>query len=177
MAGLDLASRVSTTESYDWDQPVERCSPSELVPHPAEPRFHVVAYDFGIKQNILRRLVQVGCRVTVVPALTSAEDVLALKPDGVFLSNGPGDPEPLANAGRQRAQADRQDAHLRHLPRPSDPGPGGGRQHLQTEIRPSRRQSSGHQQDSPTGSRSPRTITASRWTRIRSISTKSRSPT
>jgi carbamoyl-phosphate synthase small subunit len=55
----------------------------------------VVAYDFGIKQNILRRLVQVGCRVTVVPALTSAEDVLALKPDGVFLSNGPGDPEPL----------------------------------------------------------------------------------
>jgi carbamoyl-phosphate synthase small subunit len=55
----------------------------------------VVAYDFGIKRNILRRLVQVGCRVTVVPALTSAEDVLALKPDGVFLSNGPGDPEPL----------------------------------------------------------------------------------
>jgi carbamoyl-phosphate synthase small subunit len=55
----------------------------------------VVAYDFGIKQNILRRLVQVGCRVTVVPALTSADDVLALKPDGVFLSNGPGDPEPL----------------------------------------------------------------------------------
>ncbi len=95
MAGLDLASRVSTTESYNWDQPVERCSPSELVPHPAEPRFHVVAYDFGIKKNILRRLVQVGCRVTVVPALTSAEDVLARKPDGVFLSNGPGDPEPL----------------------------------------------------------------------------------
>ena len=61
----------------------------------AAPRFHVVAYDFGIKQNILRRLVQVGCRVTVVPALTSAEDVLALRPDGVFLSNGPGDPEPL----------------------------------------------------------------------------------
>ena len=54
-----------------------------------------MAYDFGIKQNILRRLVQVGCRVTVVPALTSAEDVLALRPDGVFLSNGPGDPEPL----------------------------------------------------------------------------------
>jgi carbamoyl-phosphate synthase small subunit len=54
-----------------------------------------VAYDFGIKRNILRRLVQTGCRVTVVPALTSAEDVLALKPDGIFLSNGPGDPEPL----------------------------------------------------------------------------------
>jgi len=95
MAGLDLASRVSTAEPYGWDKPVEACSPSELVPPRAEPRFNVVAYDFGIKQNILRRLVQVGCRVTVVPALTSAEDVLALKPDGVFLSNGPGDPEPL----------------------------------------------------------------------------------
>jgi len=95
MAGLDLASRVSTAEPYCWDKAVEPCSPSELVRPPAEPRFNVVAYDFGIKQNILRRLVQVGCRVTVVPALTSAEDVLAMKPDGVFLSNGPGDPEPL----------------------------------------------------------------------------------
>jgi carbamoyl-phosphate synthase small subunit len=95
MAGLDLASRVSTREPYGWDKPVEPCSPSELVPPPAEQRFNVVAYDFGIKQNILRRLVQVGCRVTVVPALTSAEDILALKPDGVFLSNGPGDPKPL----------------------------------------------------------------------------------
>ena len=95
MAGLDLASMVSTARSYEWAKPVEPCSPSERVPPPAEPRFHVVAYDFGIKKNILRRLRQVGCRVTVVPALTSAEDVLALKPDGVFLSNGPGDPEPL----------------------------------------------------------------------------------
>jgi carbamoyl-phosphate synthase small subunit len=95
MAGLDLASRVSTAESYGWDKPVEACSPSELVAPAAEPRFNVVAYDYGIKRNILRRLVQVGCRVTVVPSLTSSEDVLALKPDGVFLSNGPGDPEPL----------------------------------------------------------------------------------
>ena len=95
MAGLDLASRVTTAERYAWDKPVEACSPSDLVGRPAEPRFNVVAYDFGIKHNILRRLVQVGCRVTVVPALTSAEDVLALKPDGIFLSNGPGDPEPL----------------------------------------------------------------------------------
>jgi len=95
MAGLDLASRVSTTKPYAWDKPVEKCSPSDLTGAPAEPRFNVVAYDFGIKQNILRRLVQVGCRVTVVPAMTSAEEVLGLKPDGVFLSNGPGDPEPL----------------------------------------------------------------------------------
>jgi carbamoyl-phosphate synthase small subunit len=95
MAGLDLASRVSTAERYEWTKPVDPCSPSELVGRTHEPTFHVVAYDFGIKRNILRRLVQVGCRVTVVPALTSAEDVLSLHPDGVFLSNGPGDPEPL----------------------------------------------------------------------------------
>src|SRR5581483_8923708 len=84
-----------TAQPYQWTEPVEPCSPSDLVGRAGEPRFHVVAYDFGIKRNILRRLVHTGCRVTVVPALTSAEDVLALKPDGVFLSNGPGDPEPL----------------------------------------------------------------------------------
>ncbi len=95
MAGLDLASRVSTASRYEWTHAVDPCSPSEQIPRAPEPRFHVVAYDFGIKQNILRRLAQVGCRTTVVPALTSAEDVMALKPDGVFLSNGPGDPEPL----------------------------------------------------------------------------------
>ena len=95
MAGLDLATRVSTRTPYTWDQGVEACSPSEPLGASAEPRYHVIAYDFGIKRNILRRLVYSGCRVTVVPALTSAEDVLALKPDGVFLSNGPGDPEPL----------------------------------------------------------------------------------
>jgi carbamoyl-phosphate synthase small subunit len=95
MAGLDLASRVSTPERYSWSEPVEACSPSELVGRTPEPRFHVVAYDYGIKHNILRRLVTSGCRVTVVPSLTSADDVLALNPDGIFLSNGPGDPEPL----------------------------------------------------------------------------------
>jgi carbamoyl-phosphate synthase small subunit len=95
MAGLDLASRVSTKEAYAWTDPVGACSPSELIAPPPEIRFHVVAYDFGIKRNILRRLRQSGCRVTVVPSITSAEAVLSLKPDGVFLSNGPGDPEPL----------------------------------------------------------------------------------
>jgi carbamoyl-phosphate synthase small subunit len=95
MSGLDLASRVTTPERYEWSQPVEACSPSDLVGPAPAPEFHVVAYDFGIKRNILRRLVQSGCRVTVVPALTPAEDVLALNADGVFLSNGPGDPEPL----------------------------------------------------------------------------------
>ncbi|MBZ5583875.1 MAG: glutamine-hydrolyzing carbamoyl-phosphate synthase small subunit [Acidobacteriia bacterium] len=95
MAGLDLASRVTTPERYAWAQPVDACSPSDRIGAAAEPRFHVVAYDFGIKRNILRRLCQVGCRVTVVPAQTPAEDALALDPDGIFLSNGPGDPEPL----------------------------------------------------------------------------------
>jgi len=95
MSGLDLASRVSTPDRYDWTQSIEPCSPSDIAGAQLPPRFNVVAYDFGIKRNILRRLVHAGCRVTVVPASTSAEDVLALKPDGVFLSNGPGDPEPL----------------------------------------------------------------------------------
>ncbi|HEY9249275.1 MAG TPA: glutamine-hydrolyzing carbamoyl-phosphate synthase small subunit [Rariglobus sp.] len=95
MSGLDLASRVTTPKSYEWTKPVEPCSPSDFLKRAPEPKYHVVAYDHGIKLNILRRLVQVGCRVTVVPSLTSAEDVLALNPDGVFLSNGPGDPEPL----------------------------------------------------------------------------------
>jgi carbamoyl-phosphate synthase small subunit len=95
MAGLDLATGVSTKHRYAWTKGIEGCSPSDLVGETREPRRHVVAYDFGIKHNILRRLVHSGCRVTVVPALTSAEDVLELKPDGVFLSNGPGDPEPL----------------------------------------------------------------------------------
>jgi len=95
MTGLDLASRVSTPDRYSWSEPVDACSPSELVGRAPEPRFHVVAYDYGIKHNILRRLVSAGTRVTVVQSLTSAEDVLALNPDGIFLSNGPGDPEPL----------------------------------------------------------------------------------
>jgi len=101
MAGLDLATRVSTLSQYSWDQPVAPCSASERHTNNAEQFCHVVAYDYGIKRNILRRLVHVGARVTVVPALTSAEDVLALKPDGVFLSNGPGDPEPLEFQAQQ----------------------------------------------------------------------------
>jgi len=98
MAGLDLASRVSTTAQYEWTHSVDACSPSELIPRPPESRYHVVAYDFGIKQNILRLLADHNCDVTVVPAQTPAEDVLGLSPDGVFLSNGPGDPEPVGYA-------------------------------------------------------------------------------
>ncbi len=101
MTGLDLATRVTTPKIYEWSKAVDLCSPSDLAGAPEPPKFHVVAYDYGMKRNILRRLVQVGCRLTVVPAGTSADDVLALKPDGVFLSNGPGDPEPLEYPARK----------------------------------------------------------------------------
>ena len=98
MSGRDLAEGVSTKQRYVWDQPVLSLLPGDATANPADadkPRYHVVAYDYGIKQNILRRLVSSGCNVTVVPALTTAEEVLSLKPDGIFLSNGPGDPAPL----------------------------------------------------------------------------------
>ena len=92
MSGLDLAQVVSVDRSYAWKQ-TEWALGSGYGEQVA-PRWHVVAYDFGIKRNILRMLASRGCRVTVVPARTPADDVLALKPDGIFLSNGPGDPEP-----------------------------------------------------------------------------------
>ncbi len=96
MVGLDLALTVTTAKSYEWSEPSSELS--RLTSAAKRGTHHVVAYDFGIKQNILRRLVDVGCRVTVVPGGTSAEDALVLKPDGVFLSNGPGDPEPCTYA-------------------------------------------------------------------------------
>ena len=96
MVGLDLARTVTTAKSYEWSEPSIELARLSSAEKPGV--HHVVAYDFGIKQNILRRLVDVGCRVTVVPGGTSAEDALALKPDGVFLSNGPGDPEPCTYA-------------------------------------------------------------------------------
>lgn len=121
MAGLELASRVTSKERYEWRRGSIDLGAGRVLAEPgpatkrsasagassgskskpaAGPaaRYKVVAYDFGIKQNILRLLVDYGCDVTVVPAQTSAEDVLALKPTGVFLSNGPGDPEPIGYA-------------------------------------------------------------------------------
>ena len=124
MAGLELASRVTCEIAYDWSKgsvelptqpisvaahafqagdqlPLEMANvgaPFRAAPSGTSRRFSVVAYDFGIKQNILRLLVDHNCDVRVVPAKTSAQDVLSLKPDGVFLSNGPGDPEPAAFA-------------------------------------------------------------------------------
>ncbi|MGB8523667.1 MAG: glutamine-hydrolyzing carbamoyl-phosphate synthase small subunit [Candidatus Acidiferrales bacterium] len=112
MAGLELASRVTSKKQYEWSRGSIDLDAAQgagvgatavgkatrVAGSGAEPRYKVVAYDFGIKQNILRLLVDYGCDVTVVPAQTSAEDVLALEPQGVFLSNGPGDPEPIGYA-------------------------------------------------------------------------------
>ena len=95
LKGMDLAKVVSTTEKYEWRSTVwDLKTDSHATIEASELPYHVVAYDYGVKVNILRMLVERGCRVTVVPAQTPAADVLALKPDGVFLSNGPGDPEP-----------------------------------------------------------------------------------
>ena len=91
LAGMDLAKVVSVDSPYEWQEGEWSLTGFQALP---EPKFHVVAYDFGVKRNILRMLAQRGCRVTVVPAQTPAADVIAMKPDGIFLSNGPGDPEP-----------------------------------------------------------------------------------
>jgi carbamoyl-phosphate synthase small subunit len=104
MAGQELAGRVSCGKPYAWTEGAVDIDPPVATLRGAassasgEKKFRVVAYDYGIKRNILRLLVAQGCDVTVVPAQTSSEDVLALKPDGVFLSNGPGDPEPVTYA-------------------------------------------------------------------------------
>jgi carbamoyl-phosphate synthase small subunit len=101
LKGMDLAQHASTTEAYSWTQGV--WSLTAGLPPPIQPvkerlPLHVVAYDYGIKRNILRMLVERGCHVTVVPARMPAATVLGLRPDGVFLSNGPGDPEPCGYA-------------------------------------------------------------------------------
>ncbi|THU02485.1 glutamine-hydrolyzing carbamoyl-phosphate synthase small subunit [Lampropedia puyangensis] len=96
MSGLDLAKVVTTDKSYEWTQTTWTLG--EGYGSQTAPRFHVVAYDFGVKHNILRILAEKGCRVTVVPAQTPFEQVKALQPDGVFFSNGPGDPEPCTYA-------------------------------------------------------------------------------
>ncbi len=98
LAGMDLAKVVSAEARYTWGAGSWRLGKGYREVAEAETRHHVVAYDFGIKRNILRMLADRGCRLTVVPAQTPADEVLGLSPDGIFLSNGPGDPEPCAYA-------------------------------------------------------------------------------
>src|SRR5690606_22621061 len=97
LKGMDLAKVVSTKQPYQWNEGTNWSLESTAKPRPGQ-RVHVVAYDFGIKRNILRCLADHGCRITVVPAQTPASEALALNPDGIFLSNGPGDPEPCTYA-------------------------------------------------------------------------------
>ncbi|SCY35746.1 carbamoyl-phosphate synthase small subunit [Nitrosospira sp. Nl5] len=96
LVGSDLAKVVSCDQPYEWNEGEWRLGHDYQIQE--KPRFHVVAFDFGVKRNILRKLAQRGCKITVFPAQASADDVLALQPDGVFLSNGPGDPEPCEYA-------------------------------------------------------------------------------
>ena len=97
LKGMDLAKEVTTEQPYEWTEGVWELETDSHQAVAKQP-FHVVAYDFGVKQNILRMLAQRGCRLTVVSAKTPASEVLAMNPDGVFLSNGPGDPEPCTYA-------------------------------------------------------------------------------
>ena len=122
----------------------------------------VAAYDFGMKWNILRRFAAHGCDVRVYPATTPAAELLATKPDGVFLSNGPGDPAVLDYAidNAQDARRERR-ADVRHLPRPSDSRPGDGRADVQAQVRPPRREPSGEGSADRARSRSRRRTTAS----------------
>ncbi len=94
LEGMDLAQVVTTAERYEWREQTWRLGAGYTSLAADQERFHVVAYDFGTKRNILRMLVDRGCRLTVVPAKTTAAEVMALNPDGIFLSNGPGDPDP-----------------------------------------------------------------------------------
>lgn len=96
LVGMDLAKVVSTKKAYEWSESEWRLDAG--YGQQTAPRFHVVAFDYGIKRNILRMLAQRGCRVTVLPAQSTAEEAIALAPDGIFLSNGPGDPEPCTYA-------------------------------------------------------------------------------
>ena len=138
--GMDLAKAVSTKKIYQWNDGA--IWKTGTKPPRPQSRLHVVAYDFGIKRNILRILAEHGCRMTVVPAQTPADQVLAMNPDGIFLANGPGDPAPLrlCHHGHRAFSGDRH-PDIRHLPRPSAAGPGERRQDRQDEVRTPRRQS------------------------------------
>jgi carbamoyl-phosphate synthase small subunit len=132
IVGQDLIREVTCAEPYDWSERTEGEWEFAAAARAAEggAPLHVVAYDYGVKRNILRRLASFGCRVTVVPADFPAADVLAMDPDGVFFSNG----------RRQRQGDPRPEARFRHLHGPPGPRPGLRRLDLQAQVRPPRRQ-------------------------------------
>ena len=147
LEGMDLVPMVTSGQRFTWDE--TPWAWEKGFGRQTEPEFNVVAIDYGIKRNILRLLAGEGCKITVVPATTSAEDILAMKPDGVFLSNGPGDP---AATGKYAVPVIQKviavgHADLRHLPRPPDARPRGRRQDQEDASGPSRRQSSGQGRD------------------------------
>ena len=138
---MDLVPSVTSAQRYDWDQTSWTLEHGYGTRERAD--YRVVAIDYGIKRNILRLLSDCGCAVTVVPATASAEEILALKPDGVFLSNGPGDP---AETGKYavptiRALLETRIPAVRDLSRPPDAGTGGRRAHDENAAGPPRRQS------------------------------------
>ena len=143
MEGLDLVPPVTSRETTAWTETVWAVKGGYGSRAPGQ-GLKVVAIDYGVKRNILRLLAEAGCDVTVVPATTTAEDIMALKPDGVFLSNGPGDPAAtgIRRAGDPQA-ARRAGADLRHLPRPPADGPRARRAHGEDGPGPSRREPPG----------------------------------
>ncbi len=157
MEGADLAKTVTARESYE----------ANAVVGPASAErgrvYRVAAYDFGMKTNILRMLAASGCEATVLPAETPAGEVLSGGYDGVFLSNGPGDPAATTYGTQAAEGAARQDPDLRHLPRPPAPSPGAGRPNVQDEVRPPRRQPTRQEPAKRAASRSRATTTASPW--------------
>ena len=142
MVGLDLAKDVTAGQSYAWDETDWRWG--EGYGRQEAPQFHVVAIDYGLKRNILRELASAGCRLTVVPATATAQEILERMPDGVFLSNGPGDPAAtgLYAVPEIRKLLDSGAPGVRHLPWAPDAGLGARRHDGQDASRPSRREPS-----------------------------------
>jgi carbamoyl-phosphate synthase small subunit len=141
LEGLDLAKDVTCAQSYRWDE--MRWAWPQGYTRRSGPGLRVVAIDYGAKRNILRCLASAGCEVTVLPASATAEDVLALNPEGVFLSNGPGDPAATGDYANDPGRPGAKPARIRHLPWPSDAGFGAGCEDSQDEPRPPRGQPSG----------------------------------
>ena len=145
LGGMDLAKVVSVDKAYAWDETEWSLGGEKIGGYGkrTESKFKVVAYDFGVKRNILRMLAMRGCELTVVPAQTPAKAVFALKPDGVFLSNGPGDPEPCDYAIAAVREIIARHTGIRHLSGTPNLGACIGCEDSQNEVRPSRCESSG----------------------------------